>query len=84
MPPSGCDDNGCFIPEAKDSLPPIVVTKDEAGCDFDYKDVVNNYDLVKRLQNETLKFAVQNNFFVFVKIVHCKYTNDGQYHPMQC
>uniref|UniRef100_T1PEC1 FYVE-type domain-containing protein n=1 Tax=Musca domestica TaxID=7370 RepID=T1PEC1_MUSDO len=72
VPPSGCDDNGCFIPEAKDSLPPIVVTKDEAGCDFDYKDVVNNYDLVKRLQNETLKFAVQNNFFVFVKIVHLK------------
>ncbi|XP_061387743.1 zinc finger FYVE domain-containing protein 9 [Musca vetustissima] len=72
IPPSGCDDDGCFIPEAKDSLPPIVVAKDETGCDFDYKDVVNNYDLVKRLQNETLKFAVQKNFFVFVKIVHLK------------
>ncbi|XP_073812365.1 smad anchor for receptor activation [Musca autumnalis] len=72
VPPSGCDDDGCFIPEAKDSLPPIVVTKDETGCDFDYKDVANNYDLVKRLQNETLKFAVQKNFFVFVKIVSLK------------
>ncbi|XP_013119149.2 zinc finger FYVE domain-containing protein 9 [Stomoxys calcitrans] len=72
LPPSGCDDNGCFIPDTEGSLPPIVITKDETGCDFDYKDVVNNYDLVLRLQKETLKFAVQKNFFVFVKIVNLK------------
>lgn len=72
LPPSGCDEHGCFIPTTEGSLPPIVIYKDESGCDFDYKDVINNNDLVKRLQNETLKFAVQKNFFVFVKIVNCK------------
>ncbi|XP_065369430.1 zinc finger FYVE domain-containing protein 9 [Calliphora vicina] len=72
LPPSGCDDHGCFIPAADGALPPIVTAKDESGCDYDYKDVTNNYDLVKRLQNETLKFAVQKNFFVFAKIVNLK------------
>lgn len=78
LPPSGCDEHGCFIPAADDALPPIVAAKDESGCDYDYKDVTNNYDLVKRLQNETLKFAVQKNFFVFAKIVNRKYLFTSQ------
>lgn len=72
LPPSGCDDAGCFIPANESDLPPIVIAKDESGCDFQYSDVTNNFDLVKRLQTETLKFAVQRNFFVFVKILNCK------------
>ncbi|KNC31156.1 hypothetical protein FF38_13972 [Lucilia cuprina] len=89
LPPSGSDDHGCFIPATQGTLPPIVIAKDESGCDYDYKDVVNNYDLVKRLQNETLKFAVQKNFFVFVKIVNLKcclnrtvinFTTNGMHH----
>ncbi|KAL9921740.1 smad anchor for receptor activation [Glossina fuscipes fuscipes] len=90
LPPSGCDELGCFIPAENDySLPPIVLFRDESGCDFDYKDVVNNYELLLRLQKETLKFALQKNFFVYVKIVNLKcclnrtvinFTTEGMHH----
>uniref|UniRef100_A0A1A9X3W2 FYVE-type domain-containing protein n=1 Tax=Glossina brevipalpis TaxID=37001 RepID=A0A1A9X3W2_9MUSC len=90
LPPSGCDEHGCFIPiESDHSLPPIILFRDESGCDFDYKDVINNYELLLRLQKETLKFAVQKNFFVYVKIVNLKcclnrtvinFTTDGMHH----
>lgn len=73
LPSSGCDENGCFIPKGdSNSLPPIYLRKDESNCDFDYKEVGNNQELVKRLQSETLRFALEKNFFVDVKILNCK------------
>ncbi|CAD7015197.1 unnamed protein product [Ceratitis capitata] len=73
LPSSGCDENGCFIPKGdSNSLPPIYLRKDESNCDFDYKEVGNNQELVKRLQSETLRFALEKNFFVDVKILNLK------------
>lgn len=69
----GCDENGCFIPTEENALPPIVIENDEGGCDFVYKNVSNNNELVQRLKEEPLKFALQKNFYVFVKIVTCKF-----------
>ncbi|XP_036331337.1 zinc finger FYVE domain-containing protein 9 [Rhagoletis pomonella] len=73
LPPSGSDENGCFIPPGdNNSLPPIYVRKDENSCDFEYKDVLNNQDLVARLQSETIRFALEKNLFVDVKILNLK------------
>lgn len=73
LPPSGSDENGCFIPPGdNNTLPPIYVRKDESNCDFDFKEVQNNQELVARLRNETLRFALEKNFFVDVKILNLK------------
>ncbi|XP_053966503.1 zinc finger FYVE domain-containing protein 9 [Anastrepha ludens] len=73
LPPSGSDENGCFIPQGdNNSLPPICLRKAESNCDFDYKEVLNNQELVARLESETLRFALEKNFFVDVKILNLK------------
>ncbi|EDW72391.2 uncharacterized protein Dwil_GK20901 [Drosophila willistoni] len=71
LPPNG-DAQGCYIPIEENALPPICVTSSQATncCDVDYKEVRNDKDLVERLQHETLKFIVKNNFYVYVKIVN--------------
>lgn len=64
------DGTGCYIPTTgENSLPPIMITKKN---EKQYQEVANNADLIKRLQSESLKFVIQNNFFVFVKISYCK------------
>ncbi|XP_034475931.1 zinc finger FYVE domain-containing protein 9 [Drosophila innubila] len=74
LPPS--DAQGCFIPSEENALPPICVAGREGGnssssnCDVEYKEVRNDPDLLERLQRETLKFIVKNNFFVLVKVVN--------------
>ncbi|XP_067631089.1 zinc finger FYVE domain-containing protein 16 [Eurosta solidaginis] len=73
VPSSGADENGCFIPVGgNNALPPLYVRKGESNCDFDYQDVKNNQELVTRLQSETLRFALEKNFFVDVKILNLK------------
>lgn len=58
--------NNSYIQEAANELPPIFV-KD---CEFKYVD--NNVSLLQRLRQEELKFAINKNFYVIVKIVTCK------------
>uniref|UniRef100_A0A1B0AC63 Uncharacterized protein n=1 Tax=Glossina pallidipes TaxID=7398 RepID=A0A1B0AC63_GLOPL len=60
---------------SKPRLPPSGCDEDESGFDFDYKCVVNNYELLLRLQKGTLKFAEQTIFLAYVKIVNCNYNN---------
>jgi MAD (mothers against decapentaplegic) interacting protein len=55
-----------YIPDAVNELPPILV-KD---CEFKYVD--NNLTLLHRLRQEELKFAINKNFYVIVKIVTCE------------
>lgn len=69
LPPS--DAQGCFIPYEEPSLPPICVTRGEGG-DVEYKEVRNDADLLDRLQRDTLKFIIKNNFYVLVKVVNSK------------
>lgn len=60
----------CYIPlNGEHTLPPIIITK---KSEKSFQEVKNNADLIKRLQSESLKFVIQNNFFVFVKISHLK------------
>ncbi|XP_031627102.1 zinc finger FYVE domain-containing protein 9 isoform X2 [Contarinia nasturtii] len=47
-------------------LPPICVS---TRTEFKYADVTNNEQLIERLQNQQLKFMLQRNFYVLVKIV---------------
>jgi len=71
LPPS--DAQGCFIPSEENALPPICVAGREgsnSNCDVEYKEVRNDPDLLERLQRETLKFIVKNNFYVLVKVVN--------------
>lgn len=67
-----------FIPQSsstngrtKDNgkLPPICIS---TRTEFKYVDVTNNKQLIERLQREQLKFMIQRNFYVLVKIVKCK------------
>ncbi|XP_043947667.1 zinc finger FYVE domain-containing protein 9 [Drosophila biarmipes] len=68
LPPNG-DAQGCYLPPEENGLPPICITSKEGG-EVDYKVVRNDGSLLERLQNETLKFIIKNNFFVLVKIVN--------------
>ncbi|KAH8348700.1 hypothetical protein KR084_009944 [Drosophila pseudotakahashii] len=68
LPPNG-DAQGCYLPPEENGLPPICLTSKEGG-EVDYKVVRNDGSLLERLQNETLKFIIKNNFFVLVKIVN--------------
>lgn len=58
--------NNSFIPESANDLPPILVK------DSDFKYVDNNLTLLQRLRQEELKFAINKNFYVTVKIVTCE------------
>ncbi|XP_034134571.1 zinc finger FYVE domain-containing protein 9 isoform X2 [Drosophila guanche] len=71
LPPNG-DAQGCYLPVEEHALPPICVASKEAAgnCDVDYKEVRNDGDLLERLQHETLKFILKNNFYVLVKIIN--------------
>lgn len=55
--------NNSFIPENGVELPPILVKEGE------YKYVDNNLTLMQRLRQEELKFSINKNFYVTVKIV---------------
>lgn len=71
LPPS--DAQGCFIPYEETALPPICVASREGStnsCDVEYKEVRNDAELLERLQRETLKFILKNNFYVLVKVVN--------------
>lgn len=57
------DKNNSFITEGLYNLPPIL------SQDGDYKFVDNNLTLLQRLRQEELKFAINKNFYVTVKIV---------------
>lgn len=59
-----------YIPTDDDLLPPIYTS---TKTEFKFTDVSNNIELIDRLKNETLKFAIQRNFFVLVKIIKCKF-----------
>lgn len=52
-----------FIPETTNELPPVLLKESE------FKFVYNNLELLQRLRQEELKFAINKNFFVTVKIV---------------
>ncbi|EDV55457.1 zinc finger FYVE domain-containing protein 9 [Drosophila erecta] len=67
LPPNG-DAQGCYLPAEENGLPPICISKE--GGEVDYKVVRNDGSLLDRLQNETLKFIIKNNFYVLVKIVN--------------
>lgn len=71
LPPNG-DAQGCYLPPEENGLPPICISSKEGG-EVDYKVVRNDGSLLDRLQNETLKFIIKNNFFVLVKIVNSQY-----------
>lgn len=58
-----------YIPTDEDSLPPIYTS---TKTEYKFTEVANNLDLINRLKDETLKFALQRNFFVFIKIIKCK------------
>lgn len=68
--PKTNEKSNSYIPEAANELPPILV-KD---CEFKYVD--NNLTLLQRLRQEELKFAINKNFYVIVKIVTCKFRNN--------
>ncbi|KAH8246560.1 hypothetical protein KR038_009760 [Drosophila bunnanda] len=67
--PPNADSQGCYLPAEENGLPPICISSKE-GSEVDYKVVRNDNSLLERLQNETLKFIVKNNFFVLVKVVN--------------
>lgn len=52
-------------------LPPICVS---TRTEFKFIEVANNAELIERLQTETLKFIIQRNFYVLVKVVQCSYS----------
>lgn len=64
IPPS-TPTNG--TPDSK--LPPIC---NSTRTEFKYAEVNNNEQLIERLHNQQLKFMIQRNFYVLVKIVNCK------------
>uniref|UniRef100_A0A6P4FDL2 Zinc finger FYVE domain-containing protein n=1 Tax=Drosophila rhopaloa TaxID=1041015 RepID=A0A6P4FDL2_DRORH len=67
--PPNVDAQGCYLPTEENGLPPICITSKEGG-EVEYKVVRNDGSLLERLQNETLKFIIKNNFYVLVKIVN--------------
>lgn len=67
--PSIDPSNDSFIPTDVNALPPIY-TATRTECQF--IDASNDSQLIATLQNETLTFAVQRNFYVIVRIVKCK------------
>lgn len=62
-----------FIPDAVNELPPVLLKESE----FKYLD--NNLALLQRLRQEELKYAINKNFYVTVKIVTRKYALHNDY-----
>jgi MAD, mothers against decapentaplegic interacting protein len=61
--------NNSYIPKKDNELPPIYT---QTKTDFKYTDLQNGPELLERLKTETLKFAIQRNFYVYVKIIQCE------------
>lgn len=59
-----------YIPPEENGLPPII--QYTSKTDYSFVDVLNNGDLIARLQKEEVKFAIQRNFFVCCKILECE------------
>lgn len=79
--PPNDEKTNSFIPAApatqKDktvdtALPPICITV--SRTEFKYAEVSNNAQLIERLKNEQLKFIIQRNFYILVKVIQCKLT----------
>lgn len=51
------------------TLPPICLS---TRTEFKYAEVTNNEQLIERLQKQQLKFMIQRNFYVLVKLVKCR------------
>lgn len=64
IPPSSASSDGI-----DSSLPPICVS---TRTEFKYTEIQNNEQLIDRLQNQQLKFMIQRNFYVLVKIMKRK------------
>lgn len=50
-------------------LPPICIS---TRTEFKYAEVTNNEQLIERLKTQQLKFMIQRNFYILVKIIKCK------------
>lgn len=61
-----------FIPETANELPPVLQKESE------FKYVDNNLPLLQRLRQEELKFAINKNFYVTVKIVTRKFAQTNR------
>uniref|UniRef100_A0A336M7I6 CSON013165 protein n=1 Tax=Culicoides sonorensis TaxID=179676 RepID=A0A336M7I6_CULSO len=59
-------DNKSYIPKKENAIPPIYT---QTKTEYKFTDVTNDAALITRLHTETLRFAVQRNFYVFVKVV---------------
>lgn len=57
------EQNNSFITDGLYNLPPVLLNESE------FKYVDNNLTLLQRLRQEELKFAINKNFYVIVKIV---------------
>lgn len=55
-------------------LPPICIS---TRTEFKYAEVTNNEQLIERLKSQQLKFMIQRNFYVLVKIIKCKCVANG-------
>lgn len=53
------------------TLPPICISV--SRTEYKFTDVSNNIQLIERLKNEQLKFIIQRNFYVLVKVIKRKY-----------
>lgn len=62
-------DNKSYIPKKENALPPIYT---QTKTEYKFTDVTNDAALITRLHTETLRFAVQRNFYVLLKIVKRK------------
>lgn len=65
LPPLNAKTNS-FIPETANELPPVLLKEREFAF------VNNDLALLQRLRQEELKFAINKNFYVTVKIVTCE------------
>lgn len=61
--PKIIDKTQSFIPEKESELPPLIMKEN------DFRTTDNNLQLLQRLRQEELKFAINKNFIVNVKIV---------------
>lgn len=69
--------NGTTANPPDSQLPPICIS---TRTEFKFMEVINNAQLIERLQTETLKFIIQRNFYVLVKVIKCSYSFVSQIH----